>query len=76
MNTAFEHSLQSEIEKLKAAGTYKTLRHLTTPMAPEVHMEEAGDVIVLSSNNYLGLSDQVEVVEAGCRQRRRLKRGG
>jgi glycine C-acetyltransferase len=52
---------------LKAAGTYKTLRHLTTPMAPEVHMEEAGDVIVLSSNNYLGLSDEAEVVEAGKR---------
>ncbi|HEX5274171.1 MAG TPA: glycine C-acetyltransferase [Candidatus Rubrimentiphilum sp.] len=67
MNTVFERSLQSEIEKLKAAGTYKTLRHLTTPMAPEVHMEEAGDVIVLSSNNYLGLSDQAEVVEAGKR---------
>ncbi len=67
MNTAFERGLQSEIEKLKAAGTYKTLRHLTTPMAPEVHMEEAGDVIVLSSNNYLGLSDQAEVVEAGKR---------
>jgi glycine C-acetyltransferase len=67
VNTAFERSLQSEIEKLKAAGTYKTLRHLTTPMAPEVHMEEAGDVIVLSSNNYLGLSDQAEVVEAGKR---------
>ena len=67
MNTAFERSLQSEIEKLKVAGTYKTLRHLTTPMAPEVHMEEAGDVIVLSSNNYLGLSDEPEVVEAGKR---------
>ena len=34
-------------------------------MAPEVHMEEAGDVIVLSSNNYLGLSDLPEVIEAG-----------
>ncbi len=67
MNTAFERSLQSEIEKLKAAGTYKTLRHLTTPMAPEVHMEEAGDVIVLSSNNYLGLSDEAAVIEAGKR---------
>ena len=54
-----------ELDALKAAGTYKHLRHLTTPMAPEVHMEEAGDVIVLSSNNYLGLSDQPEVVEAG-----------
>ena len=28
-------------------------------------MEEAGHVIVLSSNNYLGLSDQREVIDAG-----------
>ena len=44
-------------------------------MAPEVHMEEAGDVIVLSSNNYLGLADQPEVVEAGNRGLRTLRRG-
>ncbi|HEY1978247.1 MAG TPA: glycine C-acetyltransferase [Candidatus Baltobacteraceae bacterium] len=67
MNTTFEEKLQSDLEALKKAGTYKRLRHLTTPMAPEVHMEEAGDVIVLSSNNYLGLADQAEVVEAGKR---------
>jgi glycine C-acetyltransferase len=67
MNQAFEEKLQSGLDALKKAGTYKHLRHLTTPMAPEVHMEEAGDVIVLSSNNYLGLSDQPEVVEAGKR---------
>ncbi len=65
MNVAFEKGLQSELDALKAAGTYKRLRHLTTPMAAEVHMEEAGDVIVLSSNNYLGLSDEPSVVEAG-----------
>jgi len=67
MNQAFEEKLQSDLDALKKAGTYKRLRHLTTPMAPEVHMEEAGDVIVLSSNNYLGLADQLEVVEAGKR---------
>jgi glycine C-acetyltransferase len=67
MNRAFEEKLQSGLDALKKAGTYKHLRHLTTPMAPEVHMEEAGDVIVLSSNNYLGLADQPEVVEAGKR---------
>jgi glycine C-acetyltransferase len=67
VNQTFEQKLKSDIEQLKAAGTYKTLRHLTTPMAPEVHMEEAGDVIVLSSNNYLGLSDQPSVIEAGKR---------
>jgi glycine C-acetyltransferase len=65
MNVSFAKNLQSELDTLRSAGTYKQLRHLTTPMAAEVHMEEAGDVIVLSSNNYLGLSDQPEVVEAG-----------
>src|SRR5579862_8556356 len=67
MNQAFEEKLRGDLETLKKAGTYKHLRHLTTPMAPEVHMEEAGDVIVLSSNNYLGLADLADVVEAGKR---------
>ncbi len=67
MNQAFEAKLQGDLDALKKAGTYKHLRHLTTPMAPEVHMEEAGDVIVLSSNNYLGLADQAEVIDAGKR---------
>jgi glycine C-acetyltransferase len=67
MNQTFEAKLQGDLDALRAAGTYKHLRHITTPMAPEVHMEEAGDVIVLSSNNYLGLADLREVVEAGKR---------
>jgi glycine C-acetyltransferase len=65
MNAAFERKLITELDALKAAGTYKRLRHLTKPMAARTHMEEAGDVIVLSSNNYLGLSDHPEVVAAG-----------
>jgi len=65
MNRTFESGLQEELERLKAAGTYKRLRHLTAPMAAETHMEEAGDVVVLSSNNYLGLADDPEVVAAG-----------
>ncbi|MBV9718397.1 MAG: glycine C-acetyltransferase [Candidatus Eremiobacteraeota bacterium] len=67
MNQTFEAKLRSDLDRLKQAGTYKHLRHLTTPMAPEVHMEEAGDVIVLSSNNYLGLSDRPELIDAGKR---------
>ncbi|HMD03590.1 MAG TPA: glycine C-acetyltransferase [Candidatus Baltobacteraceae bacterium] len=65
MNRTFENGLQEELDRLRAAGTYKTLRHVTQPMAAETHMEEAGDVIVLSSNNYLGLADDPEVVAAG-----------
>lgn len=65
MNAAFDRRLGSELEALKAAGTYKRLRHLVTPMAPQVRMEEAGDVLILSSNNYLGLADDPKVIEAG-----------
>jgi glycine C-acetyltransferase len=65
MNSAFEARLNADLDALRAAGTYKRLRHITGPMAPEVHMEEAGDVIVLSSNNYLGLADHPDVVAAG-----------
>jgi glycine C-acetyltransferase len=67
MNQAFEEKLQSDLDALKKAGTYKRLRHLTTPMAPEVHMEEAGDVIVLSSNNYLGLLEKYGAGTASVR---------
>lgn len=65
MNRAFDQKLKADLDTLKSAGTFKSLRHLRTPMAAEVDMEEAGDVIVLSSNNYLGLADNPRVVEAG-----------
>ncbi|MBV9402790.1 MAG: glycine C-acetyltransferase, partial [Candidatus Eremiobacteraeota bacterium] len=75
MNSSFNARLEAELDALKKAGAYKRLRHLTTPMAPEVDMEEAGHVIVLSSNNYLGLSDQPEVVEAGIEGLRKYGAG-
>jgi glycine C-acetyltransferase len=65
MNQAYDRKLKTDLDALRSAGTYKTLRHLTTPMAAEVNMEEAGNVIVLSSNNYLGLADNPRVVQAG-----------
>lgn len=65
MNERFARLLADDLQRLRDAGTYKHLRHLTTPMAPHVKMEEAGDVLVLSSNNYLGLADNANVVAAG-----------
>jgi glycine C-acetyltransferase len=75
MNAAFTAKLESDLAALKAAGTYKALRHLTSPMSSRAHMEEAGDVVVLSSNNYLGLCDHPEVVEAGIEGLRRYGAG-
>lgn len=65
MNQTYNRKLREDLDALRAAGTLKTLRHITTPMGAIVHMEEAGDTIVLSSNNYLGLADNPRVVQAG-----------
>ena len=46
--------LQAELDALTAAGTYKRLNHLEGPQGARVRMEGRGEVIVLSSNNYLG----------------------
>lgn len=57
--------LQSELDALRAAGTYKRLNYLASPQGARVQMEGRGDVIVLSSNNYLGLANEPSVVQAG-----------
>ena len=59
--------LQTELDALKAAGTYKRLNYLESPQGARVRMEGRGEVIVLSSNNYLGLANEPAVVNAGIR---------
>ncbi len=65
MNDAFVKDLTAGIDALKAAGTYKKLNHLDSPQAARVQMEGRGEVLILSSNNYLGLCDEPAVVQAG-----------
>ncbi|MEY4856630.1 MAG: hypothetical protein RLZZ97_1460 [Gemmatimonadota bacterium] len=57
--------LQAELDALTAAGTYKRLNYLESPQGARVRMEGRGEVIVLSSNNYLGLANEPAVVQAG-----------
>jgi glycine C-acetyltransferase len=75
MNTKFVDSLQAGIDALKAAGTYKKLNHLDSPQAARVQMEGRGEVLILSSNNYLGLCDEPSVVEAGIQGLRKFGAG-
>ena len=53
------------IEEMKKQGTLKRLRYLQSPMDSRVQMEGIGDVIILSSNNYLGLANNPQVIRAG-----------
>ena len=65
LNAEFTNSLKSTIDQLKADKVYKRLNHLDSPQAPRVKMERRGEVLILSSNNYLGLANEPSVVQAG-----------
>jgi glycine C-acetyltransferase len=65
MSTSFDQRLETELEQFIRDGVYKRLNYLDSPQAARVRMEGRGEVIILSSNNYLGLSNQPEVIAAG-----------
>ena len=67
VNQNFVRELNSTLDQLKADRVYKTLNHLESPQAARVQMEGRGEVIILSSNNYLGLCNEPAVVRAGIR---------
>jgi glycine C-acetyltransferase len=67
LNTNFDSELKAAIEKLKQDRVYKRLNYLTSPQNARVQMEGRGEVLILSSNNYLGLCSEQAVVEAGIK---------
>jgi glycine C-acetyltransferase len=75
MTTTLDYRLAAELDALREAGTYKQFNTLCSPQGPLVEMEGRGEVLVLSSNNYLGLADRPEVVEAGIEGLRRYGAG-
>ena len=60
-----EQRIEPQLEQFIQDGTYKRLNFLDSPQGPRVRMEGRGEVIILSSNNYLGLSNEPSVVRAG-----------
>lgn len=63
----FAADLALELEQLKRDRVYKRLNYLESPQAARVRMEGRGEVLILSSNNYLGLCAEPGVVDAGIR---------
>jgi len=60
-------TLETELEQFKRDGVYKRLNYLESPQAARVQMQGRGEVVILSSNNYLGLCNEPEVIAAGKR---------
>jgi 7-keto-8-aminopelargonate synthetase-like enzyme len=56
---------QKELDAMKAAGTYKTERVISSPQGSHVQLAAAGkSVINFCANNYIGFASHPEVVEA------------
>ena len=65
MTDILDQRIRSELDGFRRDGVYKRLNYLDSAQAPRVRMEGRGEVIILSSNNYLGLSADPSVVAAG-----------
>jgi len=65
MNARLQREVGAVLDGLREERTYKTFNTLLSPQGPVVEMEGRGEVVVLSSNNYLGLAGHPEVVRAG-----------
>jgi glycine C-acetyltransferase len=64
-NAHFDRRAAEAIAQLDSTGQLKPFYTLQSPMRPVVRIEGHGDVLVLCANNYLGLADHPEVIEAG-----------
>ncbi len=64
MNPSFTQHLNAQLDAVRAAGTYKMERVLTTPQGVIVRANGGGPVLNLCANNYLGLAQHPKVRQA------------
>lgn len=64
VNKGLNRRLATELREMQAQGVYKELLYILGMQGPVVHLEGLGETVNLCSNNYLGLCDVHEVVEA------------
>jgi len=64
MNKKILEHLSKQIEGIQDQGLYKDEWEITSPQGARVMLASGKEVINLCSNNYLGLSDHPEIVQA------------
>src|SRR5438132_392958 len=74
-NACFDIRAKDLLKSLADSRQLKRFYHLTGPLGPTAHIEGRGEVIVLCSNNYLGLANHPEVVAAGIEGLKRYGAG-
>jgi len=71
----FQQRTDAVLEELAATGQLKHLQTIEGPMGPRISVRGKGEVDCFCSNNYLGLANHPDVVEAGLEGLRRYGAG-
>ncbi|WP_281646666.1 glycine C-acetyltransferase [Parendozoicomonas sp. Alg238-R29] len=65
MKSAFYDQLSAQLEELKQQGLYKDERVITSQQSSDITVTGGEQVINFCANNYLGLANAPELIEAG-----------
>src|SRR5262245_59572839 len=64
MRQIMHDDIETTLEEIRTAGLYMAERVITSPQGAHIRLSDAGEVINLCANNYLGLADHPTVVAA------------
>jgi glycine C-acetyltransferase len=64
MFSGMKDHLNEEIEQIRQAGLYKSERIITSPQSNRIEVSTGQSVLNFCANNYLGLSNHPEVIQA------------
>ncbi|NLJ83148.1 MAG: aminotransferase class I/II-fold pyridoxal phosphate-dependent enzyme, partial [Bacteroidales bacterium] len=67
MYSKFQQHLKSQIQEIKDAGTYKNERVLVSPQYAKIKVNTGKEVLNFCANNYLGLANSPELVNAAIK---------
>ena len=60
----FQQQLQNQLSQIKASGLYKDERIIINPQGALIRISNGEEVLNFCANNYLGLSSNLEVIQA------------
>jgi glycine C-acetyltransferase len=64
MNVKFANHLEAQLNEIRAAGTFKRERVITTPQDAHIRVGDGKPVLNMCANNYLGLAEHSAVLKA------------